>query len=326
MILSLFFGVSQAAAECRGVVDNGKVKISRENLSDLRELGLDRERVFEILQQIASHETTGCWAHPSGNFDDQIISVGAMQWNYGQGSLQKLLRSFKRNWGAQFTSVRDRLMPTYGKLVFSKGCLMHTITKQCKDALLANQTNRKLDRSIAHELTRLFESDAMIQIQVDDALRIITSTKTTLLRAFPDQEAPSSRQVHWAIDVHVQRGSLFDGEGITEVSDLMRVRSKLSDLTDEKIKKKLLAIVTWYEGHCNSLDQDGVRWDCDYNVKKWTDLIRSGKLDAEQIELLFFTYLKDRTASTKAGLYQADAFQRRATIIFGTGSVHGSRK
>ncbi|WP_153768288.1 hypothetical protein [Labrenzia sp. CE80] len=321
------FTAEIANAECRKVSDNGKIKISKNNLKALEKLNLKREDAFGILYKVSLHETEGCWAGPTGNFDDQIISVGAMQWNYGKGSLQPLMRRFRSAWGNQFISVRNLLLPNHGKLLFSEGCLRIKggITKECKKKLLKLQSDNVLEKELLDELTNLFEADAMLQIQMDKALTIITSTLPSLKAAFPSQTAPTPRQVHWAIDTHIQRGRVFDSAGITEPSDFERVRAKLDNLTEAQTKNALLGIVKWYAGHCGAIDQAGVRYDCAHNVRTWNNMIDNNEIDKEQIELLHFAYLKERTANGKAGLYQSDAFQRRATIILGAGSVHGRR-
>ena len=41
----------------------------------------------------------------TGNFDNMGISFGLLQWNFGQNSLQPLLREFMRNFPARFTAV-----------------------------------------------------------------------------------------------------------------------------------------------------------------------------------------------------------------------------
>lgn len=326
LFVGSIFAVETVHADCRKVSDNGKIKISSANLRALGKLNLERKDAFESLHKVSLHETEGCWAGPTGNFDDQIISVGAMQWNYGKGSLQPLMRGFRSAWGRQFVSVRNSLLPEHGKLLFSEGCLRKRhVTNECKQKLLKLQSNNVLNTNLSDELINLFESDAMLQIQMDKALTIITSTLPSLKAAFPGQASPTPRQVHWAIDTHIQRGSVFDAAGITEPADFERVRTKLGKLSEKQTKNALLNIVNWYEGHCSAIDQAGVRYDCAYNVKKWKSMINENKVNSEQVELLHFAYLKERTANGKAGLYQSDAFQRRATIIMGAGSVHGRK-
>lgn len=46
--------------------------------------------------------------------------------------------------------------------------------------------------------------------------------------------------------------------------------------------------------------------------------------EIEREESLHFTFLMNKTAQNNNGAYQANAFQRRATIVFGRGSVNGS--
>jgi hypothetical protein len=81
----------------------------------------------------------------------------------------------------------------------------------------------------------------------------------------------------------------------------------------------------WYDGLCQSGSVGGVVYDCTYNVTTWNVISQQGRLEIDRQEAVHFTYLVSRTASTGDGFYQADAFQRRATIAFGRGSVHGMR-
>jgi len=50
----------------------------------------------KLLRLVSLFEVGGDWGRVAGNFDGQILSFGPLQWNIGQGTLQKLLKSIKK--------------------------------------------------------------------------------------------------------------------------------------------------------------------------------------------------------------------------------------
>jgi hypothetical protein len=124
---------SAQAAGCSKVGPSDKISINSVSQAKLA-IGITRNLIFKALQDVSIPETSGCWAGTTGNFDGQIISAGVLQWNYGQESLQPALIAF-RNQFATTGAYKDelaRLMPTYGNLIFSSGCLRRDITDDCQ--------------------------------------------------------------------------------------------------------------------------------------------------------------------------------------------------
>lgn len=319
-ISALFLIPSEpASAACRQITMQEEVKISEDALKDLAPLGLGQAEIMHIIRATALPEASGCWSSATGNFDKELVSVGAAQWNFGQQTLQKLLLAFRTKFGAEFPDQLATLMPNYGKLVFSAGCLKRSVTAECKEKILALQSSGgKLDKGFAEELNALFESDVMIQIQTDEFVRLITSVKSGLTELFGDKITP--RQVKWAIDTRVQQGTSPKAN-----ENVQRIRKRLNVCDRAQQLAKVASIITWYEGLASSIDQDGVRWDWEWNVKKWRDLLAKSAISGEQIDLLHLSFLRSRTAEKFSGLYQALTFQRRARIILDVGSVAGHR-
>lgn len=306
---------------CRSANDNEHIKFNATALTQLSKTGLGQRQILDAVVATARPESNGCWSSASGDFDGQIVSVGIAQWNYGQKTLQPLLRrfreSFPRNdlWNAQI----EQLMPTHGKTVFSSGCLRDDLTSDCLALIAVEQVGHgRLSDNFRRELNALFESDLMTQIQVDTFVRVLTSVASDLGRVFPKMQITPLR-VKWAIDTKIQQGG-FPGD-----LDIERVRKKWTTATVSERKAGLAGIIKWYEGLCASFDQDGVRYDCDYNTKQWTRRNAEGTIDSEAADLIILSHLKSRTAVNKSGLYQADTFQRRVKIALGIGSVHGAR-
>ena len=311
----------QVPPPCRRVSDVATIRIDPAAAALLAEIGLDRAAIFQRMQETSIPETMGCWAMPAGNFDSQLISVGMAQWNFGTGSLQPVLAAWRDQFRHKrdFKRARDALMPTFGKLVFSKDCLAVPIAQTCRDAILAAEDARgALSPALAAELTALFESDAMLQVQADTYVALLLKVREDLRRVFPGR-AISMRMVRWAIDTRVQQGFLPGDE------DLARLRAKLAKMPPEERWPRLRAIFDWYGALARTIDQDGIARDAVWNVAAWNCLIDAGRIDEEQYELLSITFLRSRTAIGNSGRWQALTFERRAKIILGVGSVSGVR-
>jgi len=309
------------AATCRKVGDVPSIVIDPASAVRLAEIGLDRAAIFARMAETSVPETMGCWAMPVGNFDSQLISVGMSQWNFGTGSLQPVLVAWRdgfRSRGAFKRAVRA-MAPVYGRLLFSRDCLKVPVKDKCRAGILAaHGSDGRLNAAMVAELTAIFESDAMLQVQADAYVALLEAVRLDLLRVFPGR-AVSMRMVRWAVDTRVQQGFLPGDE------DVARLRGKLAAMPEGERWDRLRAILGWYRGLSESIDQDGVKRDYAWNLAQWGCLIDAGRIDAEQYELLALTFLRSRTAIGNSGRWQALTFSRRAKIILGVGSVSGVR-
>ena len=306
---------------CRPVADTPAIRIDPAAAARLAEIGLDRAEIFARMHETSIPETSGCWATPTGNFDSQLISVGMAQWNFGTGSLQPVLAAWRKQFRHRhdFKRTRRMLAPAYGKLLFSKDCLAVPIRQKCRDAILAAEDAKgTLSPALAAELTALFESDPMLQIQTDAYVALLDQVRLDLLRIFAN-EPISLRKVRWAIDTRVQQG------GFPADEDIARLRAKLAAMPDDERRPRLRAIVDWYGALARTIDADGIAGDWRWNVAQWNCLIDAGRVDPEQYELMSLTFLRSRTAIGNSGRWQALAFERRAKIVLGVGSVGGVR-
>jgi hypothetical protein len=320
-LLATLPAAAQNRPPCREVGDVPHIRIAPEAATRLAQIGLDRAAIFARMRETSIPETMGCWAMPVGNFDSQLVSVGMAQRNYGTGSLQPQLIAWRDSFGSRrrFKRTLKELAPTYGKLFFSKDCLKTPVRQNCRDGILAaHGPDGKLNPTALAELTALFEHDAMLQVQTDTYVALLLEVRAELLRLWPAGPI-TARKVKWAIDTRVQQKTLPGDE------DAARLRRKLADLTPEQRPQRLKAMLAWYQGLSEAVDQDGVSRDYAWNVAQWTCLIDAGQIDDEQFELLHLTYLRSRTATGNAGRWQALTFSRRAKIILGVGSVSGVR-
>ncbi|MBN2972201.1 hypothetical protein JW805_09260 [Roseomonas aeriglobus] len=321
------FAQAPARPPCREVGDvpsttgqPGFIRIDPAKAAELAEIGLDRAEIFERMRGTSIPETMGCWAMPVGNFDSQLISVGMSQWNYGTGSLQPLLVAWRESFHSRrrFKRTLRALAPTYGRLFFSKDCLKVPVGDRCRDGILAAHENGRINATLQAELTALFESDAMLQVQTDAYVALLGEVRTEVLRLFPAMPI-TPRKVRWAIDTRVQQKSFPKDE------DVARVRAKLNVMGEDERRARLHAMLDWYRGLALSADQDGVAKDWAWNVDRWGCLIDTGRIDPEQVDLLHLTFLRSRTATGNSGRWQALTFSRRAKIVLGVGSVSGVR-
>lgn len=323
-IAALLLALPAAAQDrppCREVADTPHIRIDPQAATQLADIGLDRTAIFARMRETSIPETMGCWAMPVGNFDSMLVSVGMSQWNYGTGSLQPVLTAWRDSFSSRrrFKRTLRDLAPTYGKLFFSKDCLKTPVRQKCRDGILAaHDPDGKLNATALAELTAIFDHDAMLQVQTDTYVALLLEVRAELFRLWPAGPI-TPRKVKWAIDTRVQQKTLPNDE------DVARLRRKLADLTPEQRPQRLKAMLAWYQGLSEAVDQDGVSRDYAWNVAQWTCLIDAARIDDEQYELLHLTYLRSRSATGNAGRWQALTFSRRAKIILGVGSVSGVR-
>lgn len=213
-------------------------------------------------------------------------------------------------------------MPTYGVLLFSDGCRMSPISKACRDGMLAVQSKGRLNPAFASEINALFESDPMLQIQVDRYLTTLTSVASDLKRLFGNG-TPSELRVKWALDTKTQQGS-FPTD-----AHIKAMRAKVAKLTSAQRHANLMGMVNWYDGLCQFPISEGIRHDCAFNRPAWAqriDRLYAPSLSTEEsevLDLMNLTWLRSVQSQGNGGAYQALTFQRRVTIILGTGSVAG---
>ena len=101
----------------------------------------------------------------TGNFDGQGLSCGALQWAFGQGTQQKLVKEVEE----VKPGIVVSLMPNCGK-DYLLLCSMKT-----EEAMLSIQKwsqGGKLIEPYKSELMRLWSSVEMVEIQVESAMGI----------------------------------------------------------------------------------------------------------------------------------------------------------
>lgn len=333
LIFTLALASRIASADCLNTSQHEDLSLSSAALKDLSFIHVDADFIWRSIIATSIPETNGCWGGPTGNSDNQLLSAGIQQWNFGQNSIQRLLKMFRMKDGPNLDLVKQ-YMPIYGGRFFSEGCLRDSgnviirsasqtkISSTCYDFLVSQQDTKpgSLNPQFAKEVEALFESPVMRQIQVDEFVRNISVHKTDLQNYFGSR--PTELQIKWTIDITTQQG------GLPPLTDAVRAREKFKALSDENKQNDVLNTARWYEGACQFSDTEGVgssHSDCTYNVPRYVAFAQSGAWRSRPVvaDLLLLTRIKSRTAQTKSGVYQAICFERRAQIALGCGMVTG---
>lgn len=321
-IISLF--PSFAMAQCLAVKDDIELEITQETLEKLKPINFGRNEIFQALANTSEYETLGCWAAPVGNFDAQTLSVGVLQWNYGQNSLQNLMNSYRNkfNNADEFSNEIKNLMPLYGETAFSSDCLAIPFKTECKDKILAAHDEKgKLNPNIQKEYEALFNSKIMRQVQLEEFSNFLINLSPKFTEIFGETTTPL--KVRWGIDLAIQQGFVKYGEnqsGFLNPQDVTNIR-KLYESLDKKTKtNRMLSVIGWYSGLCGGIYQGVKTEQCNYNISHWCAVAVKGVTD-EQFDLFNLTYVRSRIAQGQSGRWQANAFARRIKIVLETGQV-----
>ena len=326
-IFTLLFSSGLAHAECKPVTDDPQIIVNALELESLKQISFERKDLFEALHNTSEFETGGCWATPVGNFDAQTLSVGVLQWNYGQNSLQDLMQSYKANFETPeaFNAEIAAIMPIYGAMAFADECLVEPFVQTCKDKILAAHENGKLNPIIQREYDALFNSLQMRQVQTTKFIEFLGGMKPKLNALFG--ETPSRLQTKWGIDLAIQQGYVkyTDNLGVVQsgylnLNDANAIRALYPALSPEMKTKRLLSVVRWYSALCGGIYQGVNDEICNTNIKSWCSVVVHGVTD-EQFDLFNLTYVRSRIAQGQSGRWQANAFSRRAKIVLNTGRV-----
>jgi hypothetical protein len=329
--LVLIPGLGQAA--CLPVGDDPALTISDQQRQILDSVSFARADLFDVLQATSEYETSGCWAAPVGNFDAQTLSVGILQWNYGQNSVQGLMNAYRASFATPeaFGAEVSTLMPQFGRVAFGEDCLATPLQASCKEKILAaHAPDGKLGLEIAGEYEALFNSPVMRQIQVDSFIAFLNGLTPKLNQTFG--AAPTRLQTRWGVDLAIQQGYVkyTDPVTVTEQSaflnpaDVISIRRITASLTPDQRRNRMMSTIRWYAGLCGSVYQGVVAEQCNYNIKHWCAVARHGVSD-EQFDLFTLTAVRSRIATGQSGRWQANAFARRTKIVLDTGQV-GAKK
>jgi len=229
----------------------------------------------------------------TGDFDGMGISLGVLQWNIGQGSLQPLVRPLGR-------AGVIGLMPHYGIDLWN-ACT--TTISNGLQIVRGWQNGSHLAAAVTAELKNFCRSPAFLAQQKAAASQV-AKTAYTAARDYAAAD-PTYGQVTrplfcWFFDVMTQNGGL---KGLTY--------QNVKDFIDSSHPGAVEAICDWLAARTA---QDAGYRDSHKNAVLWRSLVSD-----QQRTLFVLSYLRALKANTT---YRADTLNRKATIVLGKGYVH----
>ena len=253
--------------------------------------------VETALQITGSFESSGDpFGGVSGDFDHQGISLGVLQWNIGQGSLQPLVRNVGQ-------AVVLNYMPTYGNDFW------HAVNSNIGGGLQivrAWQNGSVLRPPVMAELRRFTPSPEFKRQQVIAAGKVAG-------RAFNDATSwaeeegtqPTKRLFCWLFDLRTQNGGLktvthesvsdfINGHGAANVDDF---------------------VCDWLAARTAA---DAGFKDSRRNAELWRNTVPE-----ERLFMFIGSYLRCRLG---VPAYQGDVLNRKGAIVVGRGWVHGEER
>lgn len=200
----------------------------------------DKELSYRCLALTGAFETgagiPGCFCGLSGDFDGQGISLGVLQWNLGQGSLQPLFQDMiaqhetltKSIFGEHFDALKEALMlpnSQDGKadlLEFARS-IQHPVTHQVFEPW----------RGYAKSLGRMAEFQ---EVQVHHAGKAYTKA----LELCEEYDLRSGRAVALMFDIVTQNGSI---KPVTRAQIMGEFKSLPVDMSDDEREVRKLRTV-----------------------------------------------------------------------------------
>ena len=255
---------------------------------------LTPEWLKTALEVTGSFETDGNpWAGVSGDFDQQGISCGILQWNIGQGSLQPLVKACGQK-------AVKKYMPSYGDQLWT-AC--HQSIAKGLATVRSWQTNKKLKPDCLKELKALFGSPEMVEQQMAAASKV--GEKSMNLASRWAQELrngdPHLKEFCLFFDLETQNGGM---KGVW----LNNVRTFIAETERSKVDD---AICDWIVTRPAGVDHVPLGKK---NAALWKNNIADGDL-----ELFTLAYLRCLKAKKQ---YQVVAFNRKGTIALTRGWVN----
>lgn len=229
----------------------------------------------------------------SGNFDQMGVSLGVLQWNIGQGSLQPIVKAIGK-------SVVTDTMPEHGEDLW-RAC--NAKIAEGLAIVRAWQPNNKLPKAVFKELKAYVKCEPFQRQQLAVARRVgnvAWRTAVTWAQRQGRTEA-SKKEFCWFYDVYTQNGGL---KSVT----LQAVQNFIANHGTESVDN---LICDWLAAQPPK--QPG-SIDARKNAKIWRDSVPS-----KDAILFVASYLRAMLSNT---LWRADVLNRKGTIALGTGWVH----
>lgn len=255
-----------------------------------------REWISAALEMTGHFEDSSApWSAVSGNFDGMGVSLGVLQWNFGQGSLQPMIRRSGRE------SVAAA-MPVIGAAFWAASAT----GADWRPIVAGWHDGKSLKPAVRAEL-RAFTGSAPFIAQQIEASGKIAAAANDRAREWVAQDpmfgAVSRPLFCWFFDLLVQNGGL---KGLT-IADLDRFRASTRD--------PLGQVCDWLASRPAAMA--GYR-DARRNAALW----RGGR-DPREVALLLLSYLRCLKSTPE---WQADVLNRKGSVARRIGWVHGERQ
>jgi len=173
-----------------------------------------------------------CFAGLSGDFDGQGISFGVLQWNFGQGSLQPLLKRMCADYGEQAEAV---FHDNYGRLTT---ILNATKSEQMAFARSLQDLNRK---TVIEPWRGMFKSlgrtEEFQRIEADAANGIYKAAK----QLCAEYGLWSERGLALMFDIKTQNGSISTAVKTRILTDFHNLSAVMSAEETEQAKLRIVA-------------------------------------------------------------------------------------
>jgi hypothetical protein len=246
--------------------------------------------------QVTGHfeDASDPWAAVSGDFDGEGISVGVLQWNIGQGSLQPLVNPIGR-------AVVVAAMPIYGAALCD-ACAAPI--PQGLEIVRSWQQGQALLPQARAELQLLARTAAFINQQVAAASHVADRAWTMAVDwAQATRNAqPSLREFCWFFDITTQNG------GLKTVTPSLTANF----ITSHSADGAAALVLDWLAARGPN--------DAGYKDARKNAVLWKGGLGPAKLTLMTASYLRARLARLQ---FQADMLNRKGTIVMGAGNVHG---
>lgn len=235
------------------------------------------------------------WSAVSGNFDGMGVSLGVLQWNFGQGSLQPMVIAAGR-------PAVDATMPTIGAAFWQAA---HAGPSGWLPIVAGWHTGIALKSVARQELRAFTGSPAFVAQQVaasEQTAQTAFEFAKDWAKSDPAFGAVSKALFCWFFDLTTQNGTL-KGIGFAQLDTFRKSLSHPRDFVCDRLAGQPLSVAGAKDAHRNA------------------ELWRSAGT-ARGDDLLLLSYLRSLKSTPQ---WQTDVLNRKGTVAQGIGWVHGTR-
>jgi putative cell wall-binding protein len=197
--------------------------------------------VVNIAKNISEQFEVGNSSQVAGNFDNQGLSLGYLQWNIAQGTLQPLLNRMDRQYQEEMKTIFGAKYDVIHEVITD-----YTSDEQLKWAISINDSNNQIMEPLKSQFEILTNSKNFKSIEADAEVYMVKQA----MFICNDYDLKSVRGFALAFDIVLQNGSI--SSDATKAIDA--VRSKTPNMTEKALLKVIANAVA-----DSSSDSDDVR-------------------------------------------------------------------